>query len=123
MEPLGKDDEYSLLMMTYPEVDNNHLTAIAEIAEHTRMQIKSEDPKVTTAISSRLTVEMAGLLNDGFSLADAAEACIFPFFSSAGGNDSERTYMRQLVQKYLPVTGGAETPWEQNVADENKVPF
>jgi MoxR-like ATPase len=122
MEPLSKDDEYSLLMMTYPEVDGNHLTAIAEIADHTRMQIKSDDPKVTTAISSRLTVEMAGLLNDGFSLADAAEACIFPFFSSAGGADSERTYMRQLVQKYLPTADGATTPW-QNVADADKVPF
>jgi hypothetical protein len=30
--------------------------------------------------------------------------------------------MKQLVQKYLPVTGGAETPWEK-VGDENKTPF
>jgi hypothetical protein len=86
------------------------------------MQVKSEDPKVTTSISSRITVEMAGLINDGFTLAEAAEACIFPFFSSAGGNDSERTYMRQLVQKYLPVEGGAETPW-QNVAQNSNEPF
>ena len=123
MEPLGKDDEVKLLKMTYPEVNPDHINAIADIADHTRQQVKSEDPKVTTSISSRITVEMAGLLNDGFTLAETAEACIYPFFSNSGGNDSERTYMKQLVQKYLPVTGGSDVPWEQNVADESKVPF
>jgi hypothetical protein len=113
MEPLSMSDEVTLLQMTYPEVEINLLESIAEIADHTRQQVRSEDPKVTTSISSRITVEMAGLLNDGFSLAETAEACIYPFFSNAGGNDSERTYMKQLVQKYLPVAGGATAPWEQ----------
>ena len=122
MEPLGRTDEVTLLQMTYPDVEVNLLESIAEIADHTRLQVKSEDPKVTTSISSRVTVEMAGLLNDGFTLAEAAEACVYPFFSNAGGNDSERTYMKQLVQKYLPVEGGKENPWE-NVADADKVPF
>jgi len=122
MEPLSKDDEVKLLNMTYPEVNPEHINAIAEIADHTRQQVKSEDPKVTTSISSRITVEMAGLLNDGFTLAETAEACIYPFFSNAGGNDSERTYMKQLVQKYLPVAGGMETPWDKSM-DENKLPF
>jgi hypothetical protein len=123
MEPLSKDDEKRLLTMSYPDVDELTLTSIAEIADHTRMQVKSEDPKVTTSISSRITVEMAGLINDGFTLAEAAEACIFPFFSNAGGNDSERTYMRQLVQKYLPVEGGAETPWQSVTDNTNNINF
>lgn len=122
MEPLSKDEEKRLLTMTYPEVDDVTLIAIAEIADHTRLQVKSEDPKVTTSISSRITVEMAGLINDGFTLGEAAEACIFPFFSSAGGNDSERTYMRQLVQKYLPTEGDAQTPWQQPDTD-SELPF
>jgi len=122
MEPLSRDDEVNLLRMTYPEVEINLLESIAEIADHTRQQVRSEDPKVTTSISSRITVEMAGLLNDGFSLAETAEACIYPFFSNAGGNDSERTYMKQLVQKYLPVAGGTQTPWE-NVGTNTNEPF
>ena len=123
MEPLGKDDEVKLLTMTYPEVDEKNLSAIAEIADHTRTQVRSDDPKVTTSISSRMTVEMAGLLNDGFTLAEAAEACIYPFFSSAGGNDSERTYMRQLVQKFFSTdSNGTQAPWENVVKDEN-TPF
>jgi nitric oxide reductase NorQ protein len=113
MEPLGKDDELTLLKMSYPEVNSFDLNAIAEIADHTRKQVKGDDPKVTTTISSRMTVEMAGLLNDGFSLSEASEACIFPFYSSSGGNDSERTYMRQLVQKYfVDPNNTKETPWD-----------
>ena len=121
MEPLGMDDEFKLLSMTYPDVSATDLHAIAEIADHTRLQVRSDDPKVTTSISSRITVEMAGLLNDGFTLAEAAEACVYPFFSPAGGNDSERTYMRQLVQKYFSTTNN-EVPWQQMNIDE-KVPF
>jgi nitric oxide reductase NorQ protein len=122
MEPLSLEDEKKLLTMTYPEVTSEYIHAIAEIADHTRVQVKSEDPKVTTSISSRITVEMAGLLNDGFTLAETAEACIYPFFSSAGGADSERTYMRQLVQKYLPVADVGNAPWE-NIAGQKTTPF
>jgi MoxR-like ATPase len=112
MEPLSKDDEVKLLTMTYPTLPTQLIQSVAEIAAHTRYQVKSDDPKVTTSISSRITVELAGLLYDGFSLADAAEVCIYPFFSDAGGVDSERTYMKQLVQKYLPQDSAAgSTPW------------
>jgi len=111
MEPLAMADEKQLLTMTYPNVDAKTLSAIAEIAHTTRLQVKSDDPKVTTSISSRLTVEMAGLVHDGFSLAEAAEVCIYPFFSDAGGTDSERTFMKQLVQKYMPVATTNATPW------------
>lgn len=124
MEPLSKDDEVTLLKMVYSDVDENSLRAIAEIADHTRIQVKSEDPKVTTSISSRMTVEMAGLLNDGFTLAEAAEACIYPFFSPAGGTDSERTYMRQLVQKYfVDPNNKKETPYDIPNTDPIELPF
>lgn len=107
MEPLSREDEMRLLGMTYPTLPAETVQSIAEIAAHTRLQVKSDDPKVTTSISSRLTVEMAGLIYDGFTVAEAAEACIYPFFSDAGGPDSERTYMKQLVQKYLPAPSDA----------------
>jgi MoxR-like ATPase len=115
MEPLAKDEEIRLLILKYPTLDTNAIMAIADIAHTTRQQVKSDDPKVSTSISSRLTVEMAGLINDGFTLEEAAEVCIYPFFSEAGGVDSERTFMRQLVQKYIPSTLDADTPlYNQN---------
>lgn len=116
MEPLTENEEIKLISMVYPRLRDEDKIAIAKIAAHTRQQVKSDDPKVTTSISSRLTVEMAGLVYDGFSLAEAAEVCIYPFFSEAGGTDSERTYMKQLVQKFLPAkSASASAPWHQVV--------
>ena len=84
----------------FPEVNEDDLKAIAEIAHHTRTQSMSENGKLTSMVSTRASVEMAGLLYDGFELGEAAEISIFPFFSQDGGVDSERTYIKQLVQKY-----------------------
>jgi MoxR-like ATPase len=114
MDPLKVEEEIRLLKMIYPDLDYASIRSIAEIAAHTRASVQSDDPRVSTSISSRLTVEMAGLMQDGFSLVEVAEVCIFPFFSDAGGVDSERTYMRQLVQKYLPQGSAKKTPWETN---------
>lgn len=123
MEPLSVEDETKLLTMTYPTLAGDSIKAIAEIANTTRTQVRSDDPKVTTSISSRMTVEMAGLMFDGFNLAEAAEVCIYPFFSDAGGVDSERTFMKQLVQKYLPSSSTADTPWMAGAATPNPMPF
>jgi hypothetical protein len=60
----------------------------------------SENGKLSAMVSTRASVEMAGLIYDGFDLFEAAEISIFPFFSPDGGVDSERTYVKQLVQKY-----------------------
>ena len=114
MNPLTMEQEIQLLTMKYPELSNVSMNAIAEIATDTRKQVKSDNPRVSTSISSRVTVEMAGLMYDGFSLAEAAEVCIYPFFSDAGGADSERTYMKQLVQKYLGDASGADAPWTRD---------
>lgn len=105
MEPLGLDDEVTLLSMTYPDVEKSVIRKVANIAIHTRQQIRSDDPKVTVMLSSRQTVEMVGLLFDGFTLEEAAESSIYPFYSSNGGASSERTYMKQLVQKELDPEG------------------
>ena len=54
----------------------------------------------TYGFNEEISVEMGGLLYDGFELGEAFEISIFPFFSQDGGVDSERTYIKQLVQKY-----------------------
>ncbi len=125
MEPLSREDEKSVLTLAFPDVDEKLVDAIAEVADHTRIAIKSDDPKVSTIISTRMSVEMASLLHDGFSLAEAAEVCIFPFYSNVGGTDSERTYMKQLVQKVLPTEfDDKDKPWESDENnDDTKVPW
>jgi len=101
MDVLNDEQELGLLKYMFPDVNETDLKAISEIAHHTRVQSLSETGKVSSMISTRASVEMAGLVYDGFSLTEAAEISIYPFFSNDGGVDSERTYIKQLVQKYV----------------------
>ena len=101
MDTLNKDQESELLKDLHPGITKEQANTIAEIASLTRKELSNESPKLTNAISTRLSVEIAGLLEDGFTLPEAAETCIYPFFDNDGGVDSERTYMKQLVQKYI----------------------
>jgi hypothetical protein len=100
MDVLDDVKEFGLLKFMFPEVNDDDLKAIAEISHHTRTQSMSENGKLTSMVSTRASVEMAGLIYDGFELTEAAEISIYPFFSQDGGVDSERTYIKQLVQKY-----------------------
>ena len=74
--------------------------AITEIAEVTRKECKSETARISSAISTRTTLEMASLTYDGFSLMEAAEVTVYPQYDDAGGVDSERTFIKQIVQKF-----------------------
>lgn len=113
MDTLTDVQEKHLLKIKYPHVDESVITSIAEIADHTRKTLKSDNPKVSTIVSTRQTVEMASLIHDGFTLEEAAEVCIYPFYSDAGGIDSERTYMKQLIQRYVSSDDDPESglPW------------
>jgi len=106
MDVLTDEQEFGLLKYMFPEVNQDDLKAIAEIAHHTRTQAMSESGKVTSMVSTRASVEMAGLIYDGFDLFESAEISIFPLFSPDGGVDSERTYIKQLVQKYVKDESG-----------------
>lgn len=121
MDVLNDEQEFGLLKFMFPEVNEEDLKAVAEIAHHTRTQSMSDSGKVTAMVSTRASVEMAGLIYDGFDLFEAAEISIFPFFSNDGGVDSERTYVKQLVQKYVKDEGEAlfnEQETETNSEDD-----
>lgn len=100
METLSKEDEADLLKKMFPLVDNYDLEAIAEISSTTRAKQRSADPELSNSISTRVAVETAELLSDGFTLFEAAEVTIYPFFDADGGADSERVLVKQLVQKF-----------------------
>ncbi len=100
MDTLQKEQEAKLLLQLHPDINPDEADTIAEIASMTRAEMVSEAPKLSSAISTRLSVELAGLLSDGFTLEEGAEVAIYPFFDADGGVDSERTYMKQVVQKY-----------------------
>ena len=100
MDVLNADQECDLLTMLFPLVDTDICNSIGEIASLSRVESQNEVPRIDAGISTRTSVEMASLIFDGFSLSEAAEITIYPQYNNDGGVDSERTFMKQLVQKY-----------------------
>ena len=100
MYVLNEEDESSLLNMMFPSVDSVLLGNVAKIATLTRTESNSETARITSGISTRTTVELSGLLYDGFSLEEASEVSIYPQYDDTGGVDSERTFVKQIVQKF-----------------------
>jgi len=102
MDVLDSTEEADLLRYLYPNLDNKAIEGIAGIVGDTRIEMENESPRISTHISTRASVEMAGLIYDGFTLDEAATVLIYPQYDAAGGLDSERTFVKQLVQKYIP---------------------
>lgn len=94
-------EESQLMLQIFPSLDKNTANNLAEIASQTRAEIKSDNSRIQTPISTRSVVEMAGLMVDGFTLTECAEVSIYPLYSQDGGLQSERTFIKQLVQKYV----------------------
>jgi nitric oxide reductase NorQ protein len=100
MDVLSEEDENSLLTYMFPNVDSTIIGNVAKIATLTRTESNSDTARITSGISTRTTVELCGLLYDGFSLEEASEVTIYPQYDATGGVDSERTFVKQIVQKF-----------------------
>jgi MoxR-like ATPase len=99
---LNLEKEESLLTKRYGNVVSADLIhAVADIADTTRKEWRSEEGKLTTMVSTRMTVRVCELLADGFTLLEASEVAILPFFDASGGSDSERTFVKQIIQKHM----------------------
>jgi nitric oxide reductase NorQ protein len=100
MDVLSENDENELLTYMFPHVDSTVISNVAKIATLTRTESSSDTARITSGISTRTTVELCGLLFDGFNLEESAEVSIYPQYDSTGGVDSERTFVKQIVQKF-----------------------
>ena len=99
---LTLEREEALLAKRYgTKVSADLIHAVADIADATRKEWRSETGKLTTMISTRMTVRVCELLADGFTLSEASEVAILPFFDASGGTDSERTFVKQIIQKHM----------------------
>lgn len=99
---LSLSQEEDLLTRRFKgDVSEALIHSVADIADATRKEWRSEDGKLTTMVSTRMTVRLCELLADGFSLTEAAEVAILPFFDASGGTDSERTFVKQIIQKHM----------------------
>jgi nitric oxide reductase NorQ protein len=106
MDILSYEQEYQLLSNKWGKVNLNEsdtLLTLCDIVKDIRKEIKSDMPRISTTVSTRATLEIVELLMDNFTLNQAVEILIYPLFSDEGGNESERVYVKQIVQKYLAI--------------------
>ena len=117
MDLLTQEEEYGLLKYMFPTVEEKTLENVSNITSLTRAEAMTENPRISSGVSTRTSVEIAGLLFDGFSLLESADITIYPQYDSTGGADSERTFVKQIVQKFVSDGSGEELFTEHDVED------
>jgi len=117
MDVLNDVEEHGLLEYMFPHVDGKLLKNVATIAHMTRVEANNETARISSGISTRTSVEMAGLLYDGFGLEESANVCVYPQYDSTGGVDSERTFVKQIVQKFIDDGSGDELFSEDEIQE------
>ena len=121
MDVLSEEDENSLLNYMFPNVDSQLLSNVAKIATLTRTESNSDTARISSGISTRTTVELCGLLYDGFTLEEASEVSIYPQYDSTGGVDSERTFVKQIVQKFCDDGSSDDLFNEEEISEAEEV--
>ena len=106
MDILTQGLEMEFIKEHCPEADMSIMLAITEIAAATR-EFASQG-KLSRFVSTRSVKEMAELTTDGFKLIELAETIIYPDYPDDGGIDSERTMVKQIVQKYIGNDDGSD---------------
>ena len=121
MDMLNESEEDELLTYMFPNVDSNTISNVAKIASLTRSESTSDTARIPSGISTRTTVELCGLLFDGFTLEEAAEVSIYPQYDNTGGVDSERTFVKQIVQKFCDDGSGEDLFNEDEVENATSI--
>lgn len=101
IETLDAEEEYDLIFSKYPNLDKEDIKCISQISYEIRSEFKKPDSRITSYISTRTSVEMGEMLDDGFSINEVLENVVYSTFSGDGGDTSERTFIKQLCQKYV----------------------
>jgi MoxR-like ATPase len=102
MDVLNKEQEMKLLGMNFPELKPELNDLLCSISDQLKKEVAKDDSTISTHISTRLLFEIASLLQDDFTIQETLELLVYPLYSSEGGAESERTYVRMIIQKFLP---------------------
>jgi len=121
MDMLNESEEDELLTYMFPNVDSTTISNVAKIASLTRSEATSDSARIPSGISTRTTVELCGLLFDGFSLEESAEVSIYPQYDNTGGVDSERTFVKQIVQKFCDDGSGEDLFNDDEVEEASSI--
>ena len=100
MDVLSEDEEYQLIKGRYPSINEEKLLQLCSIISDIRKEVNSNSPRISTMVSTRNTLEIVELILDGFTISEASDLLIYPLYPN-DGNDSERVFVKQLIQKYV----------------------
>ena len=120
MDLLNDEEEFDLLTYMFPTVDSDLLNNVANISFLTRTESLTENARISSGISTRTSVEIAGLLFDGFSLLESVDITIYPQYDASGGVDSERTFVKQIVQKFVSDSSSDELFTDHDIEVEDE---
>lgn len=105
MNPLSAQELRGLFAIMFdlrtPEQEKL-MTLLTNVYDDLMAQSQMEDAAVSTIIPPANMVEMAELVMDGFTLEEIAEAAIYPEYPDEGGADSERAFVKSILQQYFP---------------------
>lgn len=104
MDPLDFDGMSTLITILHPNANQNDLEnmlKLCHISHDTKVQVTLDNPKITKFVPTGTIVEAAELVEDGFTLKEIAEMVVYPMYDNSGGADSERLFVKQLVQKHI----------------------
>lgn len=108
MLPLEREELLQLVHILYPTLTTTKgstMWNLCDIAEKTVKELRKDEARLSSIIPTGVVVEMAQLVVDGFNLEEIAEMTIYPDYPDEGGADSERTFVKQIVEGYIPKKG------------------
>ena len=124
MEPLTGEQLNRLFILLFdmrtPEQEKLMRT-LASIYDDLIAQCAMDDAKISTIIPPANMREMGELVMDGFSLEEIAEAAMYPEYPDEGGADSERAFVKSILQKYFP--NNAKSPINDPLKGKKKASF
>jgi MoxR-like ATPase len=124
MSLLSGDELKYLFEILFPNITPEQkklMKTLASISDDLIAQCQLEDAKISSVISPASMVEMSELILDGFTLKEIAEAAIYPEFPDEGGMDSERVFVKSVIQKYFPKE--VKSPIHDPLVNRNKADF
>lgn len=89
-----------ILKEAFPTLTSDITDKISKIASVINEKVYAQDgnTNISIPLSTRMCLSVAKLIHDGFTPMQAIESTIYPEYSEDGGNQSERTFVKQIVQ-------------------------
>lgn len=110
VDRLPKADELDLLKTIRSNIKDDVLDCLTSIAEDIRKAYN--DQQIRDDLSTRIVIETADLIYDGFGFDNALELAVLTQFSDAGGAESDRTKVKLILQKYATPDDSSENLYQ-----------